>query len=225
MTAFAIVFSQLPVSAICCKLIHHKTRPLNNYFCCFRQCCSTPASASICHISQAHASVIVFAVIRSYTSFPTPTFNFVEGWENTVFPCLFLGYFYERLTTRHFTTIAAVTLFALSFNKHCACMTFPPRLVLCVTSSWMVSQLKGWLCCDNIRLMLKPVVLGCHVLPFCSLTFLSLLCLDRTAVAHWGRQLAWPKSVTASHKLLIFSPPIAIHFSCLGAGKWGGSLS
>lgn len=170
--------------------------------------------------------MIAFTVIGRHTSFPSPTFNFMEGWENAAFPCYLRRF--DNTTVWSLCSRRCMPLSPFSptllFNKQRACLTysrFPPCLAQCDEQLNGVTVNRG----GSVALLwqhsfdVEVVVLACHVLPFCSFTFLFLLCLDLTAVTRWRSQLAWPESVTATRKLPFFSPLIAIQYAYIHTEK------
>lgn len=223
----AFPFTQRHIIEICC--INHKIIPLNNHFCCsFQRHSNSSGNLSISYFSSASLDDCLYCYLKAHF-ISLPNIQFHGGMRKRCLSLLLTKVWqhYSMLTLlpppqrRH---SLPSPLLSYLINSVLARLTVGFRLALLgVTSSWMVSQLTGaapLLCCDNIRLMSGVVVLGCHVLPFCSFTFLFLLCLDLTAVTRRRRsQLAWPESVTATRKLPFFPPLIGVQCAYIHTEK------
>lgn len=86
----------------------------------------TPAPASRCSISDDQASMIASTAIGRHTSFPSQTFNFMEGWENAASPC-----YLPRSDNSTVCSLCRLSCFNKQLARCSLYRRFPPCLARC----------------------------------------------------------------------------------------------
>lgn len=171
-----------------------------------------------CHTSQVHAPANVFTVVGSHTSFPLPTFNFMEGWESAVFLCYLQPFDNAALCCHH----PCLTTFFVPFHliNIVLLLDFPPCFAACDEQLNSVTVKRVAVLWQHL-FHVEVVVLGCCVqtppppLLFSYVLVTAVSWSYRCRIAKEATGLTWKcNGVTQT---AIFVPPVLVdaHFTCI----------